>query len=64
MLGTTEDTGQPRSRQRLDGARDQSQQQLRQMSERNLGPNSAVKLPRGLNNLWNKGGLMYAYPVR
>lgn len=64
MLGTTEDTGQPRSRQRPDGARDQSQQQLRQMSERNLGPNSAVKLPRGLNNLWNKGGLMYAYPVR
>ena len=32
--------------------------------DRNVGPNSAVNLPRGLNNLWNKGGLMYAYPVR
>jgi general L-amino acid transport system substrate-binding protein len=32
--------------------------------ERNVGPKSALGLPRGLNNLWNKGGLMYAYPVR
>lgn len=32
--------------------------------ERNLGPKSAVKLPRGLNNLWNKGGILYAPPVR
>ena len=32
--------------------------------ERNVGPKTAIGLPRGLNNLWNKGGLMYAYPVR
>jgi len=32
--------------------------------ERNVGPKSPLKLPRGLNNLWNKGGLMYAPPVR
>ncbi|MBA3254907.1 MAG: amino acid ABC transporter substrate-binding protein [Burkholderiaceae bacterium] len=32
--------------------------------ERNVGPKSALKLPRGLNNLWNKGGLMYAPPIR
>lgn len=32
--------------------------------ERNVGPQSPLGLPRGLNNLWNKGGLMYAYPVR
>ena len=32
--------------------------------ERNVGPNSPLGLPRGLNNQWNKGGLMYAYPVR
>ena len=32
--------------------------------ERNVGPNTPLNLPRGLNNLWNKGGLMYAYPVR
>jgi general L-amino acid transport system substrate-binding protein len=32
--------------------------------ERNVGPNSPLKLPRGLNNQWNKGGVMYAPPVR
>ena len=32
--------------------------------ERNVGPKSPLGLPRGVNNLWNKGGLMYAPPVR
>ncbi|OHC80356.1 MAG: amino acid ABC transporter substrate-binding protein [Rhodoferax sp. RIFCSPLOWO2_12_FULL_60_11] len=32
--------------------------------ERNVGPSSPLGLPRGVNNQWNKGGLMYAYPVR
>ena len=32
--------------------------------ERNLGSGSPVKLARGLNNLWTKGGLLYAPPVR
>ena len=32
--------------------------------ERNVGPKSALQLPRGLNNLWNKGGIMYAPPIR
>jgi general L-amino acid transport system substrate-binding protein len=32
--------------------------------ERNVGPNTPLKLPRGLNNLWSKGGLQYAPPVR
>ena len=32
--------------------------------ERNLGPKSPLGLPRGVNNLWTKGGLMYAPPVR
>jgi len=35
-----------------------------EMFERNLGGQSALKLERGLNNLWTKGGLMYAPPVR
>ncbi|ONG58927.1 amino acid ABC transporter substrate-binding protein [Pseudoroseomonas deserti] len=29
--------------------------------ERNLGP---IGIPRGMNNLWNKGGLQYAPPMR
>jgi general L-amino acid transport system substrate-binding protein len=32
--------------------------------ERNVGQGSALKLPRGANNLWSKGGLMYAPPIR
>lgn len=32
--------------------------------ERNVGPQTPLKIERGLNNLWNKGGLMYAPPVR
>jgi general L-amino acid transport system substrate-binding protein len=32
--------------------------------ERNLGKSSALKLDRGLNNLWTKGGLMYSWPFR
>ncbi len=29
-----------------------------------VGKNSVLKIDRGLNNLWNKGGIMYAAPVR
>lgn len=32
--------------------------------ERNLGEKTPVGLPRGLNRLWNQGGLLYAPPVR
>ncbi|HYZ33773.1 MAG TPA: amino acid ABC transporter substrate-binding protein [Crenalkalicoccus sp.] len=32
--------------------------------ERNLGMASPVKLPRGLNDLWTRGGLIYAPPIR
>lgn len=32
--------------------------------ERNVGQGSPLKIKRGLNALWNKGGLQYAPPVR
>jgi general L-amino acid transport system substrate-binding protein len=32
--------------------------------ERNLGQGSPLKIDRGLNNLWTKGGLQYAAPIR
>lgn len=32
--------------------------------ERNIGPKSSLGLPRGVNNQWNNGGLMYAMPIR
>lgn len=31
---------------------------------RNVGDGSRLKIPRGLNNLWNKGGLQYGAPIR
>ena len=35
-----------------------------EMFDRNVGAKSTIKLPRGLNNLWSKGGLQYAPPLR
>jgi general L-amino acid transport system substrate-binding protein len=32
--------------------------------ERNVGKDSLLKIDRGLNNLWTKGGLQYAPPIR
>ncbi len=32
--------------------------------ERNVGKNSSLKLERGQNDLWTRGGLMYAMPIR
>ena len=33
-----------------------------EMFERNLGAQSPLKLPRGFNGLWSRGGLLYAVP--
>ncbi len=35
-----------------------------ELYERNLGASSAIRLRRGLNQLWTSGGLMWAPPVR
>ena len=35
-----------------------------EMFSRNLGPATALKIARGINQLWSKGGIMYAPPVR
>jgi general L-amino acid transport system substrate-binding protein len=65
LLGTSEDTGKL-----LGLDKDWMYRAIKavgnygEIFERNVGPKSALKLPRGANNLWNKGGLMYAYPVR
>jgi general L-amino acid transport system substrate-binding protein len=32
--------------------------------ERNVGAGSKLKIARGLNQLWNKGGIQYAPPIR
>jgi general L-amino acid transport system substrate-binding protein len=35
-----------------------------QSFEAHVGPNTPLQLPRGVNNLWNNGGLMYPMPAR
>jgi len=32
--------------------------------EAHVGPNTPLQLPRGVNNLWNNGGLIYPMPAR
>jgi general L-amino acid transport system substrate-binding protein len=32
--------------------------------EANVGPNTPLKLDRGVNALWSKGGILYAAPIR
>lgn len=32
--------------------------------ERNVGTDSKLGIPRGINNLWDKGGIQYAPPIR
>jgi general L-amino acid transport system substrate-binding protein len=65
MLGVGEDTGKL-----LGLDKDWSFRIVKQVGnygesfERNLGPNTPVGLPRGVNKLWTHGGLMYAPPVR
>lgn len=65
ILGTSEDTGKL-----LGLDKDWAYRAIKavgnygEIFERNVGPKSALGLPRGVNNLWNKGGIMYAPPVR
>ncbi|MCE2968829.1 MAG: amino acid ABC transporter substrate-binding protein [Burkholderiales bacterium] len=65
ILGTSEDTGKL-----LGLDRDWMVNAIRttgnygEIFERNVGPKSPLGLPRGVNNLWSKGGIMYAPPVR
>jgi len=35
-----------------------------EMFERNVGTGSNLKIARGLNALWTKGGLQYSPPIR
>ena len=65
MLGVEGDTGK-----NLGLGNDWSYNIIKQVGnyaevfDRHLGENTPVGLPRGLNRLWNKGGILYAPPVR
>ena len=65
ILGTTEDTGKLLGLDKTWAATAiKAVGNYGEIFERNVGPKSALALPRGNNNLWNKGGFMYAPPVR
>ena len=65
ILGGTEDTGKL-----LGLDKDWAHHAIKavgnygEIFERNVGPKSPLGLPRGLNNLWSNGGIVYAPPVR
>ena len=65
ILGTSEDTGKL-----LGLDKDWMVRAIKttgnygEIFERNVGPNTPIGLPRGVNALWNQGGIMYAPPVR
>jgi general L-amino acid transport system substrate-binding protein len=65
ILGTSEDTGKLLGLDKEWAYRAiKAVGNYGEMFERNVGPKSTLKLPRGANNLWSKGGLIYAPPVR
>ena len=65
ILGTSEDTGKLLGLDKEWAYRAiKAVGNYGEIFERNVGPKSALGLPRGVNNLWNKGGIMYAPPVR
>lgn len=65
ILGSTEDTGKLLGLDKEWMARAiKTTGNYGEIFERNVGPKSPLQLPRGLNNLWNKGGIQYAPPIR
>lgn len=65
MLGSTEDLGKHLGLDKEWLARSiAATGNYGEIFERNVGPKTPLNLPRGKNNLWNNGGLMYAPPLR
>ena len=65
VLGTSEDTGKLLGLDKDWMARViKTTGNYGEIFERNVGAKTPLALPRGLNNLWSKGGLQYAPPIR
>lgn len=65
MLGVTEDTGKLLGLDKAWLSRAiKAAGNYGEIFERNVGPKSALGIPRGVNNLWNKGGVVYPMPIR
>jgi general L-amino acid transport system substrate-binding protein len=65
MLGISEDTGKLLGLDRAWLANAvRATGNYGEIFERHVGPGSLLGLPRGINNLWNKGGVVYPMPIR
>jgi general L-amino acid transport system substrate-binding protein len=65
ILGTSEDTGKLLGLDKDWMARTlKTTGNYGEIFERNVGEKTALGLKRGVNALWNRGGIMYAPPVR
>jgi general L-amino acid transport system substrate-binding protein len=65
MLGTSEDSGKLLGLDKAWLANAlKATGNYGEIFERNVGPKSLLGLPRGINNLWNKGGVVYPIPIR
>jgi general L-amino acid transport system substrate-binding protein len=65
LLGSAEDSGKALGLEREWAARAlKAGGNYGEIFQRNVGADSPLKLPRGLNALWTKGGLIYAPPIR
>ena len=65
ILGTSEDTGKLLGLDKEWMVRAlKATGNYGEMFARNVGEKTPLNLPRGMNNLWNKGGIQYAPPIR
>jgi general L-amino acid transport system substrate-binding protein len=65
MLGISEDTGKLLGLDRAWLANAlKATGNYGEIFERHVGPRSLLGLPRGVNNLWTKGGVVYPIPIR
>ncbi|MFP5324662.1 MAG: amino acid ABC transporter substrate-binding protein [Gammaproteobacteria bacterium] len=65
MLGNTEDLGKHLGLDKEWLARSlKAVGNYGEIFERNVGPKTSINLPRGRDNQWTNGGLMYAAPLR
>ncbi len=65
LLGRTEDTGKLLGLDKDWLVRAiQTSGNYGEIFDRNVGKDSTLQMQRGLNRLWNKGGIQYALPIR
>jgi len=63
-LGATPGMARRGPRREMGLQRNQGGRHYGEIFDKHLGLGSPLKIERGYNNLWTKGGLIYAMPIR